>query len=116
MKINREAKFKNIQNLNKVWFQAYETSANALSFALLQLAEHKDIQTKLYNEILEVLSETKENSVNFDDLTKLKYMEMVIKESMRLFPSLPVISREVSKDIQIGIFTNFMVLTKLKIH
>ncbi|XP_044729743.1 cytochrome P450 4c21-like [Chrysoperla carnea] len=86
-------------------FAAYETSANALSYVLLNLAAHKGIQTKVYNEILEVLGENHGSSINFDDLPKLKYMEMVIKESMRRYSTVPFIGRKAYQDIKIGNYT-----------
>ncbi|XP_044728535.1 cytochrome P450 4C1-like isoform X2 [Chrysoperla carnea] len=87
---------------NTIIFGGFDTTATSLSFVLLQLAGHKDIQTQVYQEILEVLGENNKDSIDFDDLPKLKYMEMVIKESMRLIATGPIIAREVSQDIKTG--------------
>ncbi|XP_044730246.1 cytochrome P450 4c21-like isoform X2 [Chrysoperla carnea] len=91
--------------VNFIIFAAYETSANALSYVLLNLAAHKDIQTKVYNEILDVLGENNGDSIKFDDLPKLKYMEMVIKESMRRYSTVPFMGRQATQDIKIGDYT-----------
>nr|UZE89964.1 cytochrome P450 CYP4416A3 [Chrysoperla zastrowi sillemi] len=90
---------------NLLIFGGYETTAISLSFVLLHLAAYKDIQTKLYNEIIEVLGDINVDLINVDDLPKLKYMDMVLKESMRLTPTTPVISREASQDIKIDNYT-----------
>ncbi|XP_044740005.1 probable cytochrome P450 313a4 [Chrysoperla carnea] len=90
---------------NLMIFAGYETTAISLSYVLLHLAVYKDIQTKLYNEILEVVGDINVDSINVDDLPRLKYMDMVLKESMRIISTIPVISREASKDIKIGNYT-----------
>ncbi|XP_044740004.1 probable cytochrome P450 313a4 [Chrysoperla carnea] len=87
---------------NLIIFGGYETTALSLSYVLLHLAAYKDIQTKLYNEIIKVLGDINVDLINVDDLPKLKYMEMVLKESMRLTPTIPLIVREPSQDIKIG--------------
>nr|UZE89963.1 cytochrome P450 CYP4416A2 [Chrysoperla zastrowi sillemi] len=90
---------------NVLIFAGYETTAITLSFVLLHMAAYKDIQTKLYNEIIEVLGDKNVDSINVDDLPKLKYMEMVLKESLRLTPTVPLIPREASQDIKIDNYT-----------
>ncbi|XP_044740001.1 probable cytochrome P450 4p3 [Chrysoperla carnea] len=93
---------KNREHTQEFTKKGYDTTALSLSYVLLHLAAYKDIQTKVYNEILEVVGDINVDSINVDDLPKLKYMEMVLKESMRLTPTIPLIVREPSQDIKIG--------------
>ncbi|CAO1377388.1 unnamed protein product [Diamesa serratosioi] len=78
----------------------YETSATALAHCLLFLALHNDIQDKLLDEINEFFP-TEDTEINYESLSKLQYMDRVLKESLRLAPVGPVIFRENSEDYEI---------------
>ena len=43
-----------------------------------------------------------ERAITMDDIRKLKYMECVVKEALRLFPSVPMFAREISEECNIG--------------
>lgn len=40
--------------------------------------------------------------VTFGTLQEMKYLEKVIKETMRLYPSIPIIARKLMSDIKLG--------------
>nr|UZE89871.1 cytochrome P450 CYP4416D1 [Chrysoperla zastrowi sillemi] len=91
--------------INFITLEAMDTTAKQLSWVLLIMAIHKDEQKKVYDELFEVLSNSNPDKIVFDDLSSLKYMEMVIKEAMRLFPVAPLIGRELTKDIHFENYT-----------
>ncbi|KAL3269989.1 hypothetical protein HHI36_009045 [Cryptolaemus montrouzieri] len=78
-------------------FEGHDTTAIAISMLLVLLANHKDIQEKVEKEILKVLG-SKPRPVNHEDLPKLEYLECCIKESLRLYPSVPTIGRIAGED------------------
>ncbi|KFB52028.1 AGAP002196-PA-like protein [Anopheles sinensis] len=78
-----------------------ETSALTLSHVVLMLAIHQDVQQRVYEEIVAVLGPLT-NQVENDHLSKLVYMEMVMKETMRLFPVGPLIGRQCTADTKIS--------------
>ncbi|CAI2327088.1 unnamed protein product [Caenorhabditis sp. 36 PRJEB53466] len=61
----------------------FDTTALSLSYATYLLATHPEIQHKLQEE---VDRECPDPDITFDQLAKLKYMELVMKESLRLYP------------------------------
>jgi cytochrome P450 len=58
-------------------------------------------QDKAYEE-LEGIFEGSERPPTMKDLNEMKYLERVIKESLRLYPSVPGFSRYVKEDVEIG--------------
>ncbi|CAH1380516.1 unnamed protein product, partial [Tenebrio molitor] len=77
-----------------------DTTAITLSFATIMLAMHQDIQEKLYKEMCDIFGNT-DRDPTLDDLTRMDYLERVIKETLRLFPIAPILLRQVQEDIKI---------------
>ncbi|KAK9508017.1 hypothetical protein O3M35_007768 [Rhynocoris fuscipes] len=75
----------------------YETSSSVLSFAFYELALNQDIQDKLRKEIDEV---TKNNGgeVDYQILNEMHYLDQVISEVLRKYPTAPLLERKCSKD------------------
>ncbi|KAJ6536352.1 cytochrome P450 [Mycena capillaripes] len=71
-----------------------ETTANSLAFGLLELARHPDLQEKLRAEIHATLGGTTKQ-VAYDNMPLLNAF---IKETLRLYPAVPVIDRIASQD------------------
>lgn len=69
----------------------HETTANALSFSLFNIARNESVQQKLRKEV----AAAEHASVGFPDLFKnLPYTKCCIEESLRLYPPAYVIDRE----------------------
>lgn len=77
----------------------HDTTANALTWTLMLLAQNPEAEAKLVAEVRSVLQE---GLPTIDDLAKLQYTEMVLKESMRLYPPAWALGREVTHDCTIG--------------
>ncbi|XP_011704956.1 PREDICTED: cytochrome P450 4g15-like, partial [Wasmannia auropunctata] len=59
---------------------------------------------KVHEELLGIYgTETvKSAPIKYDDLQYMQYLERVIKETMRIFPTVPVIGRKTTKDLKTG--------------
>ncbi|EBA03355.1 cytochrome P450 family protein [Rhodobacteraceae bacterium HTCC2150] len=69
----------------------HETSASALAWALYLLAMDQEAQTRAATEAQELLAN---GPLQFSDLSKLKYTRDVFRETLRLFPPVPMMVRE----------------------
>lgn len=72
-----------------------------LFFTILLLAEHTDIQTLARQEVDEILNETN-GKLTYSAIQKFSYLERCIKESLRLYPSVPIIGRKITEDIKLS--------------
>lgn len=79
----------------------YETTSLQVTYTLLLLAMHQDEQDKVYREILETFSLAL-TTVDTEKLEKMKYLDLVIKESMRLLPPVPLVGRETLEDFELN--------------
>ncbi|XP_065366480.1 cytochrome P450 4d2-like [Calliphora vicina] len=93
------------EEVDTFMFEGHDTTTSGISFTLYLIARHPEIQQKLVEEIKEVIGTDKNTPVTYRELQDLKYMELVIKESQRLYPSVPAIGREIQEDIKVGAIT-----------
>jgi cytochrome P450 len=77
----------------------HETTANALTWTWYLLATHPQVMLKLREELDAVLSG---RAPMLSDLPNLPYTDVVLKESMRLYPPAWTVTREATQDIQLG--------------
>ncbi|CAG2232925.1 Cytochrome P450 4F22,Leukotriene-B(4) omega-hydroxylase 2,Phylloquinone omega-hydroxylase CYP4F2,Cytochrome P450 4F4,Cytochrome P450 4F8,Cytochrome P450 4F5,Cytochrome P450 4F12,Docosahexaenoic acid omega-hydroxylase CYP4F3,Cytochrome P450 4B1 [Mytilus edulis] len=82
-------------------FEGHDTTASALSWALYSLAEHPEIQKKLQAEVDEVLKGRDSDEILWEDLPKLQYTTMCLKEAMRLHTPVPFIQRELTEPMEL---------------
>ncbi|XP_068095202.1 cytochrome P450 4B1-like [Hyperolius riggenbachi] len=78
-------------------FEGHDTTASGISWLLYCMAKYPEHQEKCREEIREVLGDR--NTVEWEDLGKMPYSTMCIKESMRLYPPVPGIARELTTPI-----------------
>ncbi|KAM3581362.1 hypothetical protein VKS41_006188 [Umbelopsis sp. WA50703] len=75
------------ENLNIFFIAGHDTTSNALSFALYLLAKNPDVQEKARKEVIEVLGDGADIVYPTEtQLSQLKYIYMVMKETLRLCP------------------------------
>ncbi|KAI8854069.1 cytochrome P450 [Chytridium lagenaria] len=78
-----------------------DTSANTMTWVVLTLDQNPEARRKMMAEIDSVLGDAEH--VTNAMLGQLKYVECVIKETLRLYPAVPVpVGRTVIKDVVLG--------------
>lgn len=90
---------KQIRNEIIVLFMAgHETTANVLAWTWYLISQAPDVEKKLHEELDSVLG----NRVpEYADVENLKYTRAILDETMRLYPPVPILSRQALKDDEI---------------
>lgn len=71
--------------------------ATTFSFICYELSVNVDVQERLYQEVVETKEELNGKPLTFEALQRMKYMDMVVSEVLRLWPVGTLMDRAVSK-------------------
>jgi len=82
------------------FFGGYNTTARTLAWVVHLVSQHPTVETKLLEEIDRVLGERDVPSTV--DLSQLTYLNMVVKETLRLYCPAPVYVRRALRDTKLG--------------
>uniref|UniRef100_A0A1I8PUL0 Cytochrome P450 n=1 Tax=Stomoxys calcitrans TaxID=35570 RepID=A0A1I8PUL0_STOCA len=88
------------EEVDTFMFEGHDTTATALAFTLYLLARHPRVQNKLLAEIHEACGADNSRPCTIMSLNEMKYLECVIKESLRLYPPVPMIARQIEEDFK----------------
>ena len=71
-----------IEETDTFTFEGHDTTSSAMTFSLLLLAHHPEVQQKLFEEIGEFASD--DQSLSIETYNKMPYLDQVLKKSMRI--------------------------------
>ncbi|RZB40118.1 p450 domain containing protein, partial [Asbolus verrucosus] len=86
------------EEVDTFMFEGHDTTSIAITFILLTLANHKEVQEEIRQEIIEIIGDS-DQPPTYNDLQELSYTERCIKECLRLYPSVAFIARDAMEDI-----------------
>uniref|UniRef100_A0A8D0L2P5 Cytochrome P450 3A n=1 Tax=Sphenodon punctatus TaxID=8508 RepID=A0A8D0L2P5_SPHPU len=81
-------------------FAGYETTSSSLNFLSYNLATHPDVQQRLQEEIDAALPN--QATPTYDAVLQMEYLDMVVHETLRLFPPGVRIERVCKKTVEIN--------------
>ncbi|KAL6257873.1 hypothetical protein P5V15_011471 [Pogonomyrmex californicus] len=89
------------EEIDTFLFAGHDITAMTICFVLLLLAEYKDVQDHVREEVNAVMNESGKK-LTMQSLENLSYLERCIKETLRVYPVVYFISRITSKDVMIA--------------
>lgn len=85
-----------------LFLAGHETTANALTFAWYLLAQHPEAQTTLAAELQTQLGD---RPPTWSDVARLPFTGHVISETLRLYPPVWAVGRQVVEEVEVGGYT-----------
>jgi cytochrome P450 len=101
--INHEEKYSDQEirdHLLTLQITASDTTMNLVSACFMYLAINQDVQQKVYDEIVDVTTDDEE--LDYEQISRLKYLEKCLKETLRLFSPLPMAIRDTREDCDLS--------------
>ncbi len=91
-----------INHLIFLLMAAHDTTASTLTSLFYELSQNPDWQAKLRQQSLEF---SEMHTLNFENLSHLNYLDLAIKETLRLHPPLILIPRQTTEELQFEGYT-----------
>ena len=110
------------EEVDTFMFEGHDTTSMALSWTLYLLGHHPEFQQKVWPEIDALFEELEaENKSEMDEsririplnrIKDLKYLDWIVREGLRLCPSVPLIGRRLHEDLDVKVGTGYQTIPK----
>uniref|UniRef100_A0A147BND3 Putative cytochrome p450 4v2-like protein n=1 Tax=Ixodes ricinus TaxID=34613 RepID=A0A147BND3_IXORI len=90
------------EEVDTFMFEGHDTTSAAISWCIYLLGRNPEMQKKVQDEMDAIFANDVDRYATVADLKEMKFLECCIKETLRLFPSVPIIGREVHKEFSVN--------------
>ncbi|KAH8233828.1 hypothetical protein KR038_004622, partial [Drosophila bunnanda] len=92
------------EEVDSIIFGGFELAASILKFCMYNLTLHPEHQARCREEVWSVCGRDTSEPISIDQLGKLEFLEACVKETLRLYPTAPIVSRKATANCQINGF------------
>lgn len=89
------------EQVDTIMFEGHDTTAAASSFFLSMMGCHPEIQEKVIQELDEIFGDS-DRPATFQDTLEMKYLERCLMETLRMYPPVPIIARQIKTDLKLA--------------
>lgn len=86
--------------VNTFMFAGHDTTTSGVAFTIYALANHPQFQEESVKELRDIFVNS-DRDATYQDLQRMKFLERIIKESLRLYSPVPMIARELTHDVNL---------------
>jgi len=90
------------EEVDTFMFEGHDTTSAAINMAFYHIAKDSRVRENLQQEVDELFRGDVTRDVTNDDLGKMPYVEAFIREILRLYPSVPMMLRNLSEDLVVN--------------
>lgn len=94
------------EEVDTFMFEGHDTTSASISWTLFLLGTSPEIQERVVEEIDLVMCGDRERAPTMKELNEMKYLECAIKDSLRLYPSVPFMGRQINEDVVLGAYNS----------
>ncbi|CAO1376199.1 unnamed protein product [Diamesa serratosioi] len=89
------------EQVDTIMFEGHDTTAAGSSFFLSLMGVHQDIQDKVVEELDQIFGDS-DRACTFQDTLEMKYLERCMMETLRMYPPVPIIARQMQEDLKMS--------------
>ncbi|XP_054714947.1 cytochrome P450 4V2-like [Uloborus diversus] len=82
-------------------FEGHDTTSMGMSWALYLIGLYPDVQANIHEELDRIFGDDVDRPITTDDLKDMQYLDRVLKESQRLYPSVPMFGRQANEEFTV---------------
>ncbi|KAH8296632.1 hypothetical protein KR054_008991, partial [Drosophila jambulina] len=92
------------EEVDTIIFGGFDLTATTLKFCMYNMTLHPEHQARCRGEVWSVCGRDITKPISIEELRKLEFLEACVKETLRLYPSAPIVSRKATANCQINDF------------
>ncbi|XP_016948708.1 cytochrome P450 4g15 [Drosophila biarmipes] len=89
------------EQVDTIMFEGHDTTAAGSSFFLSLMGIHQEIQDRVLAELDSIFGDS-QRPATFQDTLEMKYLERCLMETLRMYPPVPLIARELQEDLKLN--------------
>ncbi|EDW78945.1 uncharacterized protein Dwil_GK11649 [Drosophila willistoni] len=92
------------EEVDTIIYGGFDLTAATLKFFMYSMTMHMEYQKLCREEVWQICGKNKDDPITMEQVRQLDYMEMCLKETLRMYPSGPITARRATADCQINEF------------